>query len=332
MGRQLTAGVVGLGWAAEEFHLPVYQENTETKLVAIADIDTERLRTVADSFGIPNRYSSAHSMLVETDLDLVSICTPPSTHEEIFIEAATNNCHIFCEKPAATDAGSAQRMQDAAKEAEIITQIGHTPRYYENYQRVLNMIDTGLLADIESVTTMYIDDPPGIDWYYDPDVAGGGVIRDRCPHIFDMYLDMFDAAPTVTGCRTRSKAHSPVEKRAAIELAFGDTPVDITVEWDQNSLSRTTILGTNGWVEVNHVRLEGCISGTDFEFKRGSLPVVDLEVEKLFGSRFEDPHRTRIHDFIDHVTRGDSDTQVPILKAVTITQLIDDIYQFEEKQ
>lgn len=332
MGRQLTAGVVGLGWAAEEFHLPVYQENTNTKLVAIADIDSERLQTVADGYGVPNRYRSAHDMFAETDLDVVSICTPPSTHEEIFVEAATNGCHIFCEKPVATKSQSAQRMEEAADEAEIITQIGHTPRYYENYQRMLNIIDSGLLGDIESVTTTYIDDPPGIDWYYDPDVAGGGVIRDRCPHMFDMYLDIFDATPAVTGCRTRPKAHSPVEERAAIELEFGDTPVDITVEWNENSLSQTTILGTNGWVEVNHIYLQGSINGTDFEFKRGSLPVIDLEVEQLFAGRFEDPHRKRIHDFIDHVVREDSETQVPISKAVTITQLIDDIYQFEDYQ
>ncbi|GAG86172.1 unnamed protein product [marine sediment metagenome] len=50
--------------------------------------------------------------------DLVSICTPSSTHAEIAIQCAKAGVNVICEKPIDIDLGKAQKMIDAFDESD----------------------------------------------------------------------------------------------------------------------------------------------------------------------------------------------------------------------
>ena len=75
----LRAGVVGLGVGRR--HALAYRNSELCTLMAVADKNP----SLTDPFTTSSTkaYSSGLEMLESEDLDVVSICTPPSTHRQL---------------------------------------------------------------------------------------------------------------------------------------------------------------------------------------------------------------------------------------------------------
>jgi len=64
-------------------HAGGYLANDDIDLVAIADVDEEKLATFGEAWDIPeeNQYLGHQDMLAECDLDVISVCTPSYLHK-----------------------------------------------------------------------------------------------------------------------------------------------------------------------------------------------------------------------------------------------------------
>ncbi|MUV89287.1 gfo/Idh/MocA family oxidoreductase [Halapricum sp. CBA1109] len=322
----LSVGVVGAGWMATDYHVPGFDSHPETRVVAFAEASDDRRATVAAELSLPG-YPDAAAMLAAHDLDIVSVCTPPSTHEDIFVAAVEDGCHVLCEKPLATDAATARRMADAADEAGVVTQVGYLHRYYGNYQRAMDIVSNTLLGDVVEVTVAHHSTPPTQGWYYDQSVSGGGVVRDLFPHSLDVLLDLF-GQPTVESASVQSRGGRAVEDLGRATLSFDGPTATVSASWTQTEgVSRVLVVGTEGWLELSPERLEGDVHGRPFAFEHGDLPMVDIGLADLYPASDEDPHRARIHDFADHAAAGDRATTAPASRGVAVAEIIDAVYE-----
>ncbi|WP_262178037.1 Gfo/Idh/MocA family protein [Haloarcula laminariae] len=323
---ELAVGVVGAGWMATDYHIPAFTSHPRTRAVAVAERDDDRRGAVERELSLPG-YADVAAMLSAHDLDVVSICTPPSTHEEIFLAAVEAGCHVLCEKPLALTAESARRMADAAEERGVVTQVGYLHRYYRNYERAMELLANDLLGDIVEVTVAHHSAPPSVGWYYNPALSGGGVARDLFPHTLDVLFELFDDAPEVTDASVRYLRDRPVEDAARASLDFDGVPVDISTTWTQSEgVSRVLVVGTEGWLEFDSMELEGDVHGRPFEFRQGESSLVDIGVATLFPASDEDAHTARIHDFADHAADGDTATVAPARRGVAVAEVIDTVY------
>ena len=324
---ELAVGVVGAGWMATDYHVPAFTSHTRTRVVAFAERDDNRRSIVEGELTIPG-YADVESMLSSHDLDIVSICTPPGTHESIFLSAVEAGCHVLCEKPLALTAESATRMAEAAAEAGVVTQIGYLHRYYRNYERAGEMLSNNLLGDLVEITVAHHSAPPSQGWYYNPTLSGGGVARDLFPHSLDVLLELFEVSPEVTDASIRYLRDRDVEDAARASLMFDGVPVEISATWTQtDGVSRVLVVGTEGWLELDSKTLQGEVHGRPFEFQQGSLPLVDIGVANLFPASDEDAHTARIHDFADHAAAGDTETVAPASRGVAVAEIIDSVYE-----
>jgi myo-inositol 2-dehydrogenase/D-chiro-inositol 1-dehydrogenase len=80
-----------------------------------------------------------------TDLDVVILATPPKFRPVHFLEAVTNNKHVFMEKPVAVDSSGIRSVITTARKAAAIglnvvtgTQRRHQEDYIETYKQVAN--------------------------------------------------------------------------------------------------------------------------------------------------------------------------------------------------
>ncbi|MDZ7745950.1 MAG: Gfo/Idh/MocA family oxidoreductase [Halobacteriales archaeon] len=232
---ELAVGVVGAGWMATDYHVPAFTSHPRTRVVAFAERDDDRRATVEAELSLPG-YADAEAMLSAHDLDIVSICTPPSTHEEIFVAAVEAGCHVLCEKPLALTAESARRMAAAADEAGVVTQVGYLHRYYRNYERAMSILSNDLLGELVEITVAHHSAPPSQGWYYNPTLSGGGVARDLFPHSLDVLFELFDehadgdrraafASPPGSG-RSKTPARVSLGVRRRPGRALGDVDTD----------------------------------------------------------------------------------------------------------
>jgi predicted dehydrogenase len=90
---------------------------------------------VAAELGV-RPFDDWRDLIRSTDVDLVSIVTPPSEHREMALAALEAGKHVLLEKPTALNAAEAQELVAAAKrQADRITLIDHELRFLPSWQK-----------------------------------------------------------------------------------------------------------------------------------------------------------------------------------------------------
>lgn len=124
---KLKIGVVGLGIGA--VHVSSLDKIPEAQIVALADLDAERVQQFADERGA-RAYADWQSMLEgETELDAIILATPAKIRLEPIRAIAERGIALFCEKPPAVDLKSALEIRDIIESAGILNTVGFMYRW-----------------------------------------------------------------------------------------------------------------------------------------------------------------------------------------------------------
>jgi predicted dehydrogenase len=99
MTKVYNVAVIGCGIGRAHIEEGYAQLKDRFRLVALCDIDTQRLGRVGAEFAIPRLVTSFADVLSMPDIDIVDICTPPALHFEQIIAALAAGKHVICEKP-----------------------------------------------------------------------------------------------------------------------------------------------------------------------------------------------------------------------------------------
>lgn len=133
----------------------------DLELVAIADIDRDRLDRFGSAWDIPEnrRYHGHESMLAAEDLDVVSVCTPSYLHHEHVIDSATSSASpdvVWCEKPIASSVSDAESMIETCDDTDTELLINHSFRFTEKLQQLASLIDEEqILGEVHSVNAQF---------------------------------------------------------------------------------------------------------------------------------------------------------------------------------
>ena len=91
--------------------MDAYKEIPGVEVIALCDPDLDKARSVANRKGVYRCYSSLDDALSTQQADIVSICTPPSSHYELSRIAINSGCHILMEKPIFQSMEEAREIQ-----------------------------------------------------------------------------------------------------------------------------------------------------------------------------------------------------------------------------
>jgi predicted dehydrogenase len=142
-------------------HAGGFDENDRIELVAVADVDAEKLATFGEAWDIPpeRRYLGHRSMLETEELDVVSICTPSYLHAEHTVDAAHSAADpslIWCEKPIASSVTDAEEMVEACETTDTELLVNHSFRFTEKLQELRELLlRERLIGEVHSVATQF---------------------------------------------------------------------------------------------------------------------------------------------------------------------------------
>lgn len=97
VGKSLRAAVIGLG--VGERHIASYESDPRCSVVALCDIDEERLQGVGRTYPGRRLTRNAMDILEDPEIDVVSIASHDTDHCEQVLAAIAAGKHIFVEKP-----------------------------------------------------------------------------------------------------------------------------------------------------------------------------------------------------------------------------------------
>lgn len=80
--------------------------------------------------------------------DAVVVSTPEHTHAFATLPALRLGKHVYCEKPLTRDVHEARTVRLAAAKAKVATQMGTQIHSTENYRRVVEMIQGGVIGPV----------------------------------------------------------------------------------------------------------------------------------------------------------------------------------------
>jgi predicted dehydrogenase len=179
--------VIGCG-AQGAIHLDAYLRIEGVELVAVCDVDPERVERARTATGAAG-FADHVELLATGGLDLVSICTMPATHREIACDALAAGAHVLCEKPMACTLSEAAAMAAAARRAGRYLTLGYNMRRMGSARLLKRAIDDGVIGRPLAIRAVMLY--PQIPWWgrhYVKAANGGGVVQADAGHCLDLAL------------------------------------------------------------------------------------------------------------------------------------------------
>lgn len=166
-------GIIGTGWGAR-VQAPAFRE-AGLEVVAIAGHNADRTRRAAAELGL--EAFDDWRALVTSNIDLVTIVTPPSEHLSMASAALDAGKHVLSEKPMALDAAEAEELVAAARRhPDQLALIDHELRFLPSFRAARERIaELGGVryAEVRYASPGRGDRSRGWNWWSDAKQGGG---------------------------------------------------------------------------------------------------------------------------------------------------------------
>ncbi len=93
-------------------------------------------------------FRKLYDTLKDGDFDAVVVSTTEHTHAFATLPALQRKKHVYCEKPLTHNLREARRIIEAAKKANVATQMGTQVHAASNHRRVVELIQSGAIGPV----------------------------------------------------------------------------------------------------------------------------------------------------------------------------------------
>lgn len=157
-GKIVRIAIAGVGSRGKNaYGLELLNMKDRAKVVAVADIDPERLALAGDAHGVPDemRFPSAEAMLAMPKLaDAMLVCTQDRQHVPHAVAALKKGYDVMMEKPISPKLEDLQEITKVARENGRRVVVCHVLRYTPFFQTIKKTIDSGVLGEIVSIQAL----------------------------------------------------------------------------------------------------------------------------------------------------------------------------------
>ncbi|MFC9711972.1 Gfo/Idh/MocA family protein [Paenibacillus sp. NPDC056933] len=211
----LKVAIIGAG-AISAAHITAYLAFPERcQIVAVVDIYAEKAQKRINEYGLEGaRAVTNYHELLNQNIDVVSICTPPYTHAGITCDFLHAGTHVLVEKPMASSLQEADLMLEAAQENGTLLSVVAQNRFTTPMMKLKNVLDSKLMGPIVHVQV------DSLWWrghnYYDLwwrgtwEKEGGGCTLNHAVHHIDAMLWMM-GPPVELQAMMANTAHDNAE-------------------------------------------------------------------------------------------------------------------------
>jgi myo-inositol 2-dehydrogenase / D-chiro-inositol 1-dehydrogenase len=249
-------GLIGCGRVAETYHLPALQKLAGAEVVAVADLDADRLSRVADRFHVQQRYTNVVALLDDPSIEAVAVCVPVQFHVEVALAALEAGKHVFIEKPLASSLEEADRLIERAGQVPRTIMVGFNLRWHRLVRQAQAMIQQGVLGPLELMRTAFTSYHENVPEWRKRRELGGGVFFEMAVHHFDLWRFLLHSEVEEVFAVSRSPHWEDETAMVTARLANGVLVTSIFSE-RTNQSNEVEIYGQAGYLRVSCYRFDG---------------------------------------------------------------------------
>ncbi|WP_303657543.1 D-xylose 1-dehydrogenase Gfo6 [Haladaptatus pallidirubidus] len=255
--------LIGLGWWTVDVAIPAIESSTLCETTVLVSGSKEKAERIADEHDIEHglTYDEYHDGAATEAYDAVYIGTPNAYHFEHVKSAARFDKAALCEKPLEATAERAQRLVEAAEDADIPLMTAYRMQVDPAVRCARELIEDGFIGEpthvygnnSQSILEM-IPDPD--QWRLDPDVTGYGTsVMDLGIYTINTARFLLRRDPVAATAYMTSE-HDGFEavpdERAAFTLTFeGGVPLVSTASQNTQGDTQLKITGTEGQIDLD---------------------------------------------------------------------------------
>ncbi|MDY6864985.1 MAG: Gfo/Idh/MocA family oxidoreductase [Halobacteriota archaeon] len=279
----LGVGVIGVGVMGTN-HARVYKEVGGVNLLGVSDKDEARVGAVAEMYD--TKAYVDYKELLDDEPDAVSISVPTSMHKDVALDAIDSGVKgILIEKPISDTLENADKIINAAEDAEVKLVIGHIERFNPAVAKLKDLVEKNALGEVVSISAKRVGP-------FNDRIRDVGVITDLGVHDIDvisyLYGKRVENVVTIAGNGVR-----PFEDHASILMRFGGNCSGlIETNWLTPHKVRTlAVMGVNGVAYLDYI-------GQTLEVHFNGGRIEEIEVDK------DEPLKRELKHFIHVVSNG----------------------------
>lgn len=315
----IKVGLIGCGGRGKSAAGNAMNADPNAKLVALCEIFPDRLENAKRdlSRSLKNRYAvtddrcfsgfDGYKKLIESDVDVVLLCTPPHFRPAQLRAAIEAGKHVFCEKPVAVDATGVRHVLETvqlAKKRDLSLVSGLCWRYDHAVRETMQRIFDGAIGDIVAIQENYLtgtlwNRPRQPDWSEMENQIRNWLYYTWLSgdHIVEQHIHSLDKALWLMGDQPPAKCFGLGGRQVRTDPKYGHAFDHFAVcyEWENGvktyAYTRQMkdcfndvddyVLGTKGRAAVLRHEIKG---ETNWSYPRRRNPsMYDVEHQELFA-------------------------------------------------
>lgn len=343
---KIGVAVIGTGFG-QKVHIPGFQEHPRTEVVAVYNPDLDKAQKIAHYHNIPHACNTITDILALSEVQAVSISTPPFMHYEMAKTVLQAGKHLLLEKPITLNVAQAKELYHLALEKGVIASVDFEFRFVPGWQFLAELLSSDYVGNkrlikIDWLGASRADVSRPWNWYSSQDM-GGGALGSLGSHAFDYIYWLFGAIRTInahltTAIPTRVDPATGESKLVdsddtcmlMLELADG-TPCQVSISAVVHAPRPhcVEVYGDKGTLVLVSENQKDYIHGFRVEGSQAGKPLKEIEIPNrlLFPKNHADG---RISAFIRVVERwvegiDRAENIVPSLKEGVYSQLLMDL-------
>ncbi len=288
--------IIGFGTIAEG-HLLAYLQVEELSIKAIVDCSPNRRKRAEQILPGVHIYATIEEMMACEELDFIDICSPPHTHYHFISTGLSNNLHVLCEKPFLLSVEDYKGILGLVQSSNRKVYPSHNYKFAPIIRLLKHKVQSDEFGQIVSghFRTLRAGHALGVSewrphWRREPEISGGGILRDHGTHSIYLACDICNQVPTSVSCilgNLQSSNYADTEDTALLILNFDDIQFQLDLSWAASFRDTYyAVTGSNQNIIVKNDRLYHCFGNRE-------------KIETSVVSGFDDPsHKTWFRDMV----------------------------------
>ncbi|GAA3763320.1 Gfo/Idh/MocA family oxidoreductase [Terriglobus aquaticus] len=245
----IRTGVIGFGLAGRVFHAPFVHAARGLDLSAIVQRTGD---DAARAFPNATIFRSADD-LVASDVELVVVGTPNSTHVPLARAALNAGKHVVIDKPFTPTTAEAEELEALAQSRGLLLAPFHNRRFDGDFLTVKKLLNDGSVGRPVTLVSRFdrFRPTPRANTWKEAEGAENGLLMDLGPHLVDQALVLFGRPESITADVRTDRDGTIIEDAFDITLHFQHEGRGVRVDLGSSMIaadpqSRFLLNGTSG--------------------------------------------------------------------------------------
>ncbi|MCL5267759.1 MAG: Gfo/Idh/MocA family oxidoreductase [Bacteroidetes bacterium] len=327
--EDIRLGVIGGGAIAQVIHLPLLKKISGVKVVALSELDNQRLQILGTQHNISRLYPTPEKLLEDPDIDAVDICTSSESHFQIALNALNAGKNVLIEKPPTISNGECEMLAKVAAEKNKVVLAAMNNRFRADFMMLKSYMIDKQLGDVFYINAAWHKKEPSTKVRVNSKSdSSRGVMLDLGIVLIDLSLWLLDF-PKINGVNAAffSRRFKKVEDTALVTMRTSSgAMIRLDSSWglqQPDESFKFEVYGTNGTATLSPLLLHHRVKDELVSL----TPVQNSKFENVFKRSYE----TELTNFVRFLTGVKTD--VPTINQMChVMKIVDASYSSAKRE